>query len=269
MMLSKPFDALPLWTIGLITVALIMLAVEAGMWLGRSRRRALEKKGEAVGGESQAGTVIGAMLGLLAFTLGFTFAFAASRFEDRRQAMVHETNAIGTTYLRTRLLPDPFGADMRRLLREYVDIRVAAVTNPTEAKIRQAVVDSEKVQEKLWLRTVELVKVDQKLPIDALYVASLNEMIDCQTTRLAVSRFRIPPVVWAVLYEVAVLSMGALGFIFGYSGRGGTGLNLIMAIVFGTVIVLVADLDNPVVGNLQVSQTPMIELQKSINEGPP
>ena len=36
--------------------------------------------------------------------LGFTFSLAASRFDARRMAVLEEANAIGTTYLRARLL---------------------------------------------------------------------------------------------------------------------------------------------------------------------
>ena len=47
----------------------------------------------------------GPILALFAFMLAFTFGMAGSRFEARRQAVLEEANAIGTTYLRTRLLP--------------------------------------------------------------------------------------------------------------------------------------------------------------------
>jgi hypothetical protein len=41
-----------------------------------------------------------AVLGLLALMIGFTFAMALSRFEARRDAVLNEANAIGTTALR-------------------------------------------------------------------------------------------------------------------------------------------------------------------------
>ena len=68
--------------------------------------------------------IVAATLGLLAFMLAFTFGMAASRFEERRQAVLSETNAINTTYLRAALLPDPMSGDTRNLLREYVDVRL-------------------------------------------------------------------------------------------------------------------------------------------------
>ena len=69
--------------------------------------------------------IVGAILGLLAFMLAFTFSLAASRFEARRQGVLDEANAIGTTYLRARFLPQPQRDEAARLLREYVDVRGA------------------------------------------------------------------------------------------------------------------------------------------------
>jgi hypothetical protein len=48
--------------------------------------------------------MVAATLALLAFTFGM----AASRFDVRRGLVIDEANAIGTTYLRAGLLPEPF-----------------------------------------------------------------------------------------------------------------------------------------------------------------
>ena len=52
---------------------------------------------------SGAGIVEGAVFALLGLLLAFTFAGAASRFDDRRKLIVEESNAIGTAYLRLDL----------------------------------------------------------------------------------------------------------------------------------------------------------------------
>jgi hypothetical protein len=72
------------------------------------------------------GAMVGATLGLIAFMLAFTFGLAAARFDTRRQVLLDEANAIGTTYLRAGMLPDRREA-IRALLRDYVDTRLEAV----------------------------------------------------------------------------------------------------------------------------------------------
>ncbi len=55
--------------------------------------------------KSHIGSLQGALLGLLALLLGFSFAMAVSRYDLRRALVLKEANAIGTTYLRTDFLP--------------------------------------------------------------------------------------------------------------------------------------------------------------------
>ena len=51
--------------------------------------------------------ILGAVLTLGALLLGFTYAMSEGRFETRKQLVVEEANAIGTTYLRAKALPEP------------------------------------------------------------------------------------------------------------------------------------------------------------------
>src|SRR5689334_16514906 len=118
-MTPEPLDVIPLGVLFLAASALAWLALEAGYRLGAWRHaRIAEEK------ESPVGAMVGSILGLLAFFLGFTFSMAASRFDQRRLIVVDEANAIGTTYLRARLLPEPHRGQVQALLREYVEVRL-------------------------------------------------------------------------------------------------------------------------------------------------
>ena len=89
-----------------------------------------------------------AMLGLL---LGFTVSMAVDRYERRRALVLEEANAIGTTWLRASLLPEPHRQPVRDLLQNYLDIRLR-----TEAQMRDPVLVAEglgqarEIQSKLW-----------------------------------------------------------------------------------------------------------------------
>jgi hypothetical protein len=73
-------------------------------------------------GSSNLTTLESAMLGLLALMIAFTFSMALARFDLRRDAVLNEANAIGTTALRARLLPEPHRTETLKLLQEYVQI---------------------------------------------------------------------------------------------------------------------------------------------------
>src|SRR5262249_52033807 len=145
--------------------------------------------------ESPVGAMVGSILGLLAFLLAFTFGLAASRFDTRRQTVLEEANAIGTTYLRARLLPEPQRSTLENLLREYVDVRIRGVL---ENKLAEAAKRSEELQESLWSEAVKAANSKDSNPImTSLFIQSLNETIDVHAKRVLVSvRSRIPISIW-------------------------------------------------------------------------
>src|SRR6516165_12643534 len=152
MQTNGPIDALPLWALFIFILLVVLLSVEFGYRLGKYRRRRREEEKEA-----PLGTMVGAELALLAFILAFTFGLAAARFDTRRQVLLDEANAIGTTYLRAGMLPER-GEQIRGLLREYVGVRLDAVRSGNVAEgIRQ----SENIQHQLWTQTES---VGQKNP---------------------------------------------------------------------------------------------------------
>jgi hypothetical protein len=117
---SGPIDVLPLWALFIVILLVVLLSVEFGYRLGKYRRSRREEEKEA-----PLGTMVAATLGLLAFILAFTFGLAAQRFDTRRQVLLDEANAIGTTYLRAGMLPER-GQEVRDLLRTYVATRLDA-----------------------------------------------------------------------------------------------------------------------------------------------
>jgi len=108
-----PIDVLPLWALFVSILIVVLLSVECDYRLGKYRRSRHEEEKEA-----PLGTMVGAMLGLLAFILAFTFGLAAARFDTRRQVLLDEANAIGTTYVRAGIMLPEQGEKIRALLRD-------------------------------------------------------------------------------------------------------------------------------------------------------
>ena len=201
---------LPLWAVFVLTLAICLGAVEAGAALaGFVLRGKNEKEPEA-----PLGSVVGAMLGLLAFILAFTFGLTAARFEARKQLVLDEANAIGTTYLRAGLLPPTQGLEVRRMLREYADIRL----NTTVENIHETRKKSAEIHGRLWSQAKSLVQADMDSEVRSLFIASLNELIDLHQSRLTVGwQYRIPGTVWLVVY----LLIGAVDAVRGISSPHG------------------------------------------------
>ena len=67
----------------------------------------------------------GATLTLLGLIIGFSFAMAIGRYDQRRNYEEEEANAIGTEYVRADLLPAADAARTRALLRKCLDRRIS------------------------------------------------------------------------------------------------------------------------------------------------
>jgi hypothetical protein len=259
-----PLDFLPLWGVFLGTLLLVLLCVEVGYRLGRYRRqRSAQEK------EAPVGAMVAALLGLVAFMLAFTFGLAGARFDARRQVLLDEANAIGTTYLRAAMLPVPHRDRIRNTLREYVEVRLNALRSP-EADVQQGIQRSEELQSALWADAVSVADQNPNSIIVGLFVQSLNETIDLHSKRVTVGlRSRIPASIWLALYGIAALALVSMGYHGGLSGTSRSGAILAVAIALSVVMWLIADLDRPREGTLRVSQQAMIDLQKSMAETKP
>jgi len=260
-------DQIPLWGVFLLTAAGVLFSIGIGTLLGKRRSRRPDHATEA-----SLGTIIGATLGLLAFLLAFTFGMAAERLQARRQLLLDEVNAIGATYLRAGLLLEPHQSEIHKLLREYVEIRVSLAKEKSSRlieKLREARARSEALQDQMWSHADALAKMDRSSEIDALFISSLNEMMNLHTGRVTVFAYRIPTAIWNVLYFITILSMVTVGYQAGLSGKSSFRVGLVLALTFATVILLIADLDRATEGRLKVSQQPMIDLQQKLNAQEP
>ena len=253
---NSPLDALPLWALFIFILGVVLLSVEGGYRLGKYRRSRREEEKEA-----PLGTMVGATLGLLAFILAFTFGLAAARFDSRRQVLLDEANAIGTTYLRAGMLPER-GEQIRGLLRDYVGARLEAVRS---GNVAEGIRRSEGIQQKVWSEAEALGQKNANSIVVGLFVQSLNQMIDLHAERLQAGlRSRIPGAIWLGLFAVAALSLATMGYHAGLSGTRRSLAVVAVAVTFSVVIELIADLDRPQEGVLRVSQQALQDVQRSM-----
>jgi hypothetical protein len=257
-MTSAPLDFIPLWALFLAFVVFLALAVEVGYRLGKWRRSLISDEKE-----QPVGAMVASILGLVALVLGFTFSLAANRFDARRMAVLEEANAIGTTYLRARLLSDPERVEITRLLREYVAVRIAGTTPGGDTE--QALARSEELHELLWVQAASAAQKDTDSVMTGIFIQSLNETIDLHAKRVLVGlRSRIPIVIWIGLYGLAMLGMAAVGYQSALAATRRSPMMLGLVLTFAVVLILIADLDRGQEGLLRISQQSMLDLQQSM-----
>lgn len=179
------FDSVPIWAVLLATIGLVFLSLEIGVRLGK--RRLLRGEGKL----EVSGAMVGATMGLLAFMLAFTFNGAAGRHDTRKTPVIEEANAIAKTWLRAGFLTEPYRADVRGLLRDYVDVRVKAAAG--EMDLGEATRRSEALHDRMWALAEEVGRKDVGSRAGGLFIQALNEVIDLHLKRVTVGiRNRVP-----------------------------------------------------------------------------
>jgi len=252
---SSFVDVLPLWALFLVSIAVVLLSIEFGWRLGNYRRQPAEEEKKV-----PISAAVGATLGLLAFLLAFTFSMAGTRFDNRKEIVLQEANAIGTTYLRADFLEQQPRDEAHNLLRAYTALRSGGASAIIS---QQGMAKAAALQDQLWAIADEA-KVQSDSIATGLFIQSLNEMFDLDAVRVTALRNRIPDAIWLMLCVVTILSMAAMGYEFGQASTRNWAITVLLAIVFTTVILLIADLDRPQAGLLQVSQQPLLDVLSKI-----
>lgn len=256
-------DEIPLGLLFAIMILLALLTIESGFWLGKRGKHILENEtGNPIA------TVVGAVLGMMAFVIALTFGSANNRFDERKTALLEDVTAIQTAYLRASLLPEPHRTTVRNLLRDYVQVRVGMVHAyglPDTLRLVQR--RAETLQDLLWSHVEELAEVHSESRVYVLFVSAINEVFSLHTKRVVLgAHYRMPVFVWIALVFASGVAMVAVGYQFGISGRRRVvTANLALAMTFAVVMLLAFDLDRTGEGLVAVNQQPMFDLYQSMN----
>jgi len=247
-------DFIPLPLLFILTIAIVLVAVEAGFRLGVKHSNLNDNK-------APVSTMVGSALGLLAFMLAFTFGMAGSRFENRKALVVDDANAIFTSYLRSAFVDEPYRAEIRKLLREYVDIRIEAATH-AELQNKDVLNNMLQIQNRLWAISEEVWKNEKGANSASLLAQSMNEIFNTHNKRLSLTfTNRIPGTIWLVLYSILFFSMGVVGYYAGLLKTHSRVVAVVLAVAFSSIMFLIDDLDRPQQGFLKVNQQAMINLR--------
>jgi hypothetical protein len=256
------FFTLPDWALALIIICILVGASLAGAAFGAFLRAHSDALREPFG------VIQGAILGVVGLILAFGLTLAIGRYEQRRAAVVDDANTIGTTYLRAQTLAEPARSASLPLLRRYAGLALDLSSEVPNSGAMDATERSESaVQRDLWRLAGRSVAAAPTATAPRLYLESLNQMIDQQTTRLAALNNRVPPAVLGLELIAAAIALAMLTLYLSVLGRGHTTIGLAAVLVVGLLLVTF-DLDRPTRGLITVPTASLTSLQATMAEPP-
>jgi hypothetical protein len=234
----------------------LWFASAAGSWLRRRYPNAGDEQNEHLG------VILAATLTLLALIIGFSFSMATNRYDQRKNFEEAEANAIGTEILRADFLPPADAANVRKLLGEYLDQRILFYLNKDDTRRMRIDERTSQLQADLW-SAVRGPATAPPTPVGALALAGMNDVINSQGYTQAAFWNRIPTAAWCLMVAIALCS----NVLFGYRSRNGNAvgkLALVLPLVVSTAFLLIADIDAPRHGLIEVRPQNLESLAKSL-----
>ncbi len=265
MLIAHFFDLVPIWVLLIGTILIMVLFIECGFRLGK-KAQAHSKKAQT----SQVRAIMGAGLGLLAFMLAFTFATAQSHFEARVQSMAEEARIARNAFMQADLLAEPRRSQAKLLLKDYIRLRSDRRTltgSGVAEQLAELLRTSEQIHQKLWLIAIQndTQAKDKQAGVkeNDLFKVSVLALTDIHYTRVhSAVMNRIPLTIWMTLYLMAILSMIIMGYQAGLTDRRSPVATMTLAVAFSAVIILITDLDRPIMSFFDINKQLLIDLNE-------
>jgi FtsH-binding integral membrane protein len=250
----------PTWLLAIVLLIILLGGMFTGFLLGKNAAR----RGEQEAGAADSG-VKGAVAGLAALLLAFSFSLAAGRYDQRNTLTVREANAIRNTWFRADLQEDPTRARIQQLLRDYLDVRLKYLgTGFDPAQIAALATSSQQLQQRIWQILSEQSRLNKETRNLSTVVPALSEMMDAGAATEAAYSNTVPAIVLILLFGAIIFTGLLVGHSFGRAGRQHVLTAMVFALLVTLVVSVILDLDRPRRGVIRENLGPFENLRETV-----
>lgn len=239
--------SIPLWEVGLILFAAMVIVWEATSWLWRARED----------DDDQVGFLLSGVLGLLALLLAFAFSLALERHEQRRNLVVAEANALGSFSQRLALLPDAPRDAIGAQLKRYAALRLETARTIEPAAREQVQAAAASRSAALVADTLAAVQPIRETAAAALIVQGLNDVTGFAAERRAAGEARLPLRVLSLIALFCVVTALMLGRALAAGRHRHRFAAWLLFGLLSLACATIVDLDRPRRGAIQVPLQPL------------
>ncbi|NEX93870.1 hypothetical protein [Caulobacter sp. 17J65-9] len=260
-MSPPPIEQLSLWLLAPLLALMLMAAHEVGVQLRRFNLRRAKAKGVETQDEGFSGYA-GAIMGLMALLIGFTFGMAMDRFNTRRTLVTEEALDIGAHYRRLLTMPEPQRTWLASALIQYLDTREAW----SETSGRQQVAAEQAAEvtaQRLWLDSIAALSGKNAPPDAGAVLGTTETMLRAAGMRREAQTARVPVNVIRAMLVYAVIA----AVFIGYGDKQGRRLlmpSTIQMVLLALAISLILDLDTAHTGVIRVDEGPLIRVVERV-----
>lgn len=202
-----------------------------------------------------------AALTLLGLIVGFSFAMAIGRYDQRKNLEEAEANAIGTQYVRADLMLESAAAPARITIKRYLDQRILFYETSDQGELERIGAETARLGADLWASARSLAAA-QPTPVSALVASGVNDVLNSADSTTAAWLDRIPIPAWWLMVMIGIGANVTLGF---GARRFNSLLLLVVPLTVSVSFFLIADIDSPRGGVVQVPPLNLTRLAGSLS----
>ncbi|MGD9592335.1 MAG: hypothetical protein AB7V32_07435, partial [Candidatus Berkiella sp.] len=192
---------------------------------------------------------------LLGLLVAFTFSSAAKKYDDRRQLIIQESNAVGTAYLRLSLLSQAEHHDLRQEFIKYLNLREDFYKNIRDYKLAQNLFSQSLAQQNMiWDKAVAACQHNQSTDSCKLLLPALNTMFDVSSERFYSMLLHPHFIIFTLLFGIILLSALLSGYSVSYKNTKGSFHVICYLVVIVIVTYVIIDLEYPRLGFIKITE---------------
>jgi hypothetical protein len=246
------FAEIDSWLVAMVLAAVMLGGWAFGWWIGQ--------RNPADPDEKSAGRFVDGSLALFGLLLGFTFAMALGKHDQRRLMVVDDSNAVGDFYTCATLLPDPQRTQLQDVIREYLNTRLNFLRgNQDRATTEKVIVESHQRMTSLVAEAV-----NAGTPVTVPLVNTLNNLTSSHASMVAAVRDRLSFEVLLLLFVASVISTVLVGRHHGARNKLPIAGTICYVLLVCLAVCVILDLNRPFKGLISVNYEPLEHLAASI-----
>lgn len=235
----------------------LSLATTIGFQLGLRLKPDLPENGSDLVQQS--------LLTLLSFLLAFSVAMSEGRYEDRKQTLIDETNAISTSFLRVKFINGEGRTRLQSLMVSYLDKRIEFYRFELDSTEYQKVHgETIALEQRIWSEAVQFGQENTNV-LASLLLASLNQMFDLGDKQDFNYHHRVPRSILFLLFFMSCLVSGLVGFRRGLLRTRHFLSSGVFLVAITLILFVILDLDRPLKGFIQLTPEVLTELRRRLS----
>jgi hypothetical protein len=240
---------LPNWEFAVITVALFVFMAVAGLLVFRKHIKKSETPGEHNDLVSFFMAGVNAMYGI---TLGLIAVGVWQNFTDVDNTVSKEAASLSALYQDINAVPPPLGDSLRACVKEYVRYTIEDAWPEQKKGLLPHGGTSRLTRFQKTLQLFEPTSKAQEIALAEVY-HQFNQVIQWRRQRLQSVNNGLPAAIWYVIFFGAFLNIVITWFFNTHQFRTLIWMTAIFAALLGSLVFLIAAMDNPFRGEFSVS----------------